>query len=414
MKKALICFLLLLQAAFGSEKDFHRFTLSNGTDVILYENFSSPVVIVGLIFDVGEVDVPAEKFGLAELTLASVINDKTYIELQNAGISYSQHVDREYSEIFAMVSPKDIKSFFQLIRRSLQNFKSQNIEYVKAKIALREKLKFCTHVGDAEDLISSSVRVRGKNACGMFNVAAFNSLSENDVKEFYRNVLAKSHLSVVVCGAVDKKNVENMLASSIGTLPLKNKMTENICEQHSPKNIEMENKFLSSSLHYVYKIPNGCDSKIKSMAMRIFSYEMFNFLALSNTCVQYCGVKDLIVKGDSVIDVYLIPRMDVSLDSLEKMYQAFSQYLLNKPSFDDEIQTVVPIIKNSAMYQRNDLSEMYDYIKNQILSSGDMREIFYDEDDWKKINSKQIEKFLKEKLFSNFMFKARTRYGADI
>lgn len=414
MKKALFCLLLLLQAVFGSEKDFHKFTLSNGTDVILYENFSSPVVAVGFIFDVGAVDVPTEKFGLAELTLANVINAKTHIELQNAGISYSQHVDREYSEIFATVSPKDIKNFFQLMRRSLRNFTTQNMEYVKAKISLRERLKFCTHASDAEDLISSSVHIRNKNASGMFNAAAFNSLSENDVREFYKNVFAKSHLSIIICGAIDKKNVENIVTSSIGTLPQKNKVTENICEQHLSKNIKTENKFLSSSLHYVYKIPSGCDSKIKSMAIKIFSYEMFNFLALSNTSVQYCGIKSLVEKGDSVIDVCLIPRMDVSLDFLEKMYQTFSQYLLNKPFFNDEIQAIIPILKNSAMFQRNDLSEMYNYIKGQVVSLGDMREIFYGEDDWKKISGEQVAKFFKEKLFSGFLFKARTQYGADI
>lgn len=413
MKKILFCLLFMLQTLLCFGENLHRFVLPDGTDVIIYENSVSPAVMVGFVFDFGQIDVPAEKCGIERFIFANIIGDKTHLELQNAGISCSKRIDKEYSEIVAILQPKDLKDFFRLMRRNLANFSVRNFEYIKQKILLHEKLNFCSHKNEDVDLVFSSVDIVGKNTCSMFNRDAFERISAKDVTEFYTDVFAKSHMSIIICGAIDKRTAKNIITSAMGNLPAKNKMDKNICEKHLFKNIYAENKFLSPSLHFGYKISKNIDEKIKEMSVRVFSYEMFRFLAVAYSDVLACGVQDLILKGDNVFDVCLIPKSDVSLNQLENIYSVFTRHLQHKHFTEEEICSLIPMIKNSYTFTLNDLSEMYQYLKKQILSSNDVNSILSNDAELKKVSVKQIEEFFKDKLFSNPLYKVRTQYGAN-
>ncbi len=414
MKKLLACFFLLFGTVFGSEKDLYKFTLPNGTDVIVYENFVAPAVIVGFIFDVGEMDVPAEKCGLGELIAENIIGNNSLIELQNAGISLSKRIDKEYSEILAVVPSQNVVDFFKLMRRNFSNFSLRNFEYTKRKICIREKLNFNSHTNEMSDLVFSAVRIQEKNPCGGFNENAFNSISENDVKTFYKEIFAKSHLSIIICGAIDKKTAENIVTSTIGLLPTKNKVSKNTCEKHLFRSIRAENKFLYSSLHFVYKVLKNSDVRIKEMAMRVFSYELFKFFAMANSLVMSCEVQDLILNGDNLLDVCLTPKSDVSLNQLENTYAVFSQHLQHKRFSEEDLLTLMPMIKNSYLFMLNDLSEIYQYLKTQLLVLNSVDDISIDKNKLEKVTVKQIEEFFKEKLLPNLLYKVRTQYGTNV
>jgi len=415
MKKFL--FLLLMELCFlpqsgdGSflsnlnrEKNnkLQKCVLSNGVDVILHENFSTPMVMVGIIFHTGTFDVPLDKQGISEIIEENFISKESHVKLMELGISYEVNILGTHTEILAKMNPKHIKKFFQIIMEN--SFSVENLDLLKKHLIANHKLAHSCREDVVSNLILENIRYAKSNISGTFNEKSLLSISGDDIKNFFEEHYKKCHLSLIINGAIGYKNLIKVLQSTICTLPYPRQQAtfgDNYITQ-TFKSISFKSKYVGRSIRYLYKVSKDDLNRAYSF-WEILNYEIFNFFQKSNSMIEKFSSNYVVLNGDCIREIEFHLKSDISLEEFQRSYDVFINRICN--------QEILQISKSKLFH---------DYTKEFLCANLDVvySQIKYDflhevKEENELSDPKQFMFFCKRILKDNFILKVIAEYKAN-
>ncbi|MDR1982542.1 MAG: hypothetical protein LBQ08_01960 [Holosporaceae bacterium] len=405
---AIICFgLVFSQLSFGNstcdyESKLKKFVLSNGIDVILYENFRMPVVIVGIIFHTGSSDTPTNKQGITKIIAENFIDEDAYTKLLDLGVSCEISVNGKYTEILATVNPQHMKSFFQIICEN--DFSIRDLDILKKQIIIDNRLIHNCFQDAISNEICANIKYKNSNIDNIVNEKAFLSISQDDVEKYFEQFYQKCHISLIVIGAIGHKNLIKSLQSTICYLDPRRPISDDSCVNQISRFVHLENKYIGRSLHYFYKIPQE-DLALADSFFYIFNHEVFRFFEKANQMISGYKCLDVITNGDRVQQIIFQPRFDVSLVDLQKAYEVFVDRICKQEISTDALAKIKLINDYDRQFLSGDLLGIYAKIKKDYLGKPYTKT---------EINNSQQFNAFCEKIFKhNLILKITTQYNPD-
>lgn len=394
-----------------NQTDFlYKTEFNNGVNVILCEDFKMPIAIIGIIFDIGEVDNPVGNFAMVQLVADNLVSKELNDQLLLIGADYSINVTDRYTEIFVTLPPRYIKKFFNLISEELKNIKIQNMRAAKNTIALQYKMRSQHFKNAVTDNIFANIYLNRKKPGLIFNEHEMKKITESAVKNFFFDHYVDCSLTIIVAGAVGRKKLVKVLHSSIGKMPPRKSMRalKNITANH--KEVMIANKFLNNSLFYIYKIPQEFNTSFLNAFLNIFSYELFTYLQKLQPMLNDFNINTFLNQKDSLLYVTLEPKFNISFNEIINAYEYVISRILTQKFSDDYLEKLSNNIKNRYIIKYNNLYKKYAKLKDAYLSLNGTKNIFNTSDQIKNANEDVIKSYTSEIFLNNFIMRITTKH----
>lgn len=391
-----------------SEKKIKEFSLRNGINIMLHEDFRTPIVLVGVIFHVGSIDAPLDKIGITELVAANLIDKKMHDSFMKYGISYEVSTFGEYTEVIAKMNPKKIDKFFNKISKMLSRIRVENLDMYKKQMAIENRLNNCFLNNALMDNVFSNIDSRN-----ISNESSLSSIDESDVSDFYEDKFKPCKVSIIVVGSVGYKNLIKTLRSSISNIEDRTQTINHKKNHRVLESISLESKYMENSMRYAYSIPSSENNKIENVFFDILNHEAFRFFCKSHSLLSCYTIENIFNYEDRVWLFSMFPKKDVSLDKLQKLYKVFVNKMAMLPLDSHRLSSIAALDKMRTQVLFSNLSCVYDKIKNAYMRGIDLTHIYTISDDIKKADPKAIRSFAKKFFHKDLISTITTRFRSD-
>lgn len=410
MKNFLCASLLIIFANTFAENlndSLYEFPLSNGIDVVLYENFNFPVVIVSVIYDTGALDAPKKFQGsIAEFAEKMLISAELKTKFIENGISYKVNVHEGYTELIAQMHPKNIKMFLGRIAEFSPEY--SNSDYIKQQISLCDDINKINHSDTIENI---QLGLLSKTTPALIpNKQNINCISSEDTARFMERYVS-CNMRIVVCGAVSHRGLLKAMRNSICTMLMRRQITSKTLDKIEKKEVYIRNKHRNNALHFYYLLPGSFD---KSRAYWcIFNELMEKFFhgeyAYADTVI--CG--PCLFYGNTVQEVSLYPKSDVPLEQSEKLYKAFTVKILHEPLDKNFLLSVAEKAENELQFIKTDLMQAYEIIREYSLNKRNIKNAFSCAEEISNISPQEFKKTASAIIKKNNILKIIEKYRDD-
>lgn len=409
MKKIFITLSLVIScniSANGSNDKLYEFKLSNGINIVLYEDFNFPIVTVGLLYDVGALDAKKAPFAVGYFVENLFFSSEAKTNFIENGISYDVNVHAGYTELTALMHPKSVKIFFQQVARAKP--KMSDFNYLKEQFRLSNELNKIT---DYNAMYNTSMGLLEKSTSKLiFNNQDLKELTNNDVARFLEKYRT-CNIRIIVCGAISHRGLLRATKNSVLTMKTRSQIASKYLEKRMPKTVYLEGKYRGNSVSMYYLLPS---SFTKSRAY----WTIFTRLADDFFCGEYAYVSGFVIAphiyyGNSIQKILFWPKMDISLNQLQRLYDAFVIKILNEPLSTDFLSDVALYSKNDTHFIKTDLTRLYELIKESLLNGGNVKNIFGYIDDISEMKPNDFANISSEIIKKNNILKIVEKYKAD-
>lgn len=336
-----------------SETDFKKITLSNNINVLFYENFRSPAVVVNVTFHIRKLEKQLNKYAIREIIAANLVDEKIHNKLMQIGAEYKVSVSNFGIEFFARVNSENLKELFLLIYEiaSKESINIIQLDAFKSALKIKEKISAIFKLRAVQDNVFSLFDKKWS-----YDETSLNSTTEYDVIDFMNNI-RNCHISIAVCGGVGHKNLLKILQSSVSNLSFREKKTEYKEKITPPKcKIHIENKYTNNSIQYVYYLPN-INKKDLQIFWAIVQNEIFKFMVKANKSIQTYYINQF-PNIDGLYILVLIPKSDISMERVKELYKAFTNRMCNISLSSERISEIAQQIEVNNNIELSDLDNI--------------------------------------------------------
>jgi zinc protease len=214
-----------LNAAFAQAQEFEV----DGIKVILKSSVKD-VISTRIFIDGGTANYPKNKEGIEALTLSLAISGGTQSmpkltfnnELEKIGTSINSNTGYDFGDV-SMICVKDYwDKSWDLFSDAIMNpaFDSKEFQIIKDQYIAGAQQNESDP--DAHVLNMSMAHVfEGKNYSKIPNgtVQSLQGLTDSEVREYYKEIMVKNRIFLVVVGDVSKEDISAKIRSSLGKLP---------------------------------------------------------------------------------------------------------------------------------------------------------------------------------------------------
>ncbi|MBC7914040.1 MAG: insulinase family protein [Pyrinomonadaceae bacterium] len=227
---------------------YNRFTLDNGLRVIVHEDFTTPMAVLNVLYDVGARDEDPEQTGFAHLfehlMFGGSVNIPSYDEpLQRVGGENNAFTSNDITNYYITVPAVNIETAFWLESDRMLSlaFSEKSLEVQKNVVAEEFKQRYLNQpYGDVwlklRPLVYKSHPYRwatiGKELSHIENAKI------EDVKAFFNKHYNPSNAIMVVGGAVTTEEVKTLSEKWFGNIPSGLKSPRNLPAE--PKQVEAQ------------------------------------------------------------------------------------------------------------------------------------------------------------------------------
>jgi hypothetical protein len=302
--------------------------------------------------------------------------------------------------------PKRLKAFFQIMSRN--EFSVTNFEILKKQVILDHRLAHNCFADVVVNEILANIQYRNNPPVKMiFNESIFSSISEKDVMDYFETHYKKCHLSVIVSGAIHKKDAIEALRSAFGRQPPRETIpSEDVCSNDDEimKEITIRNKHVGKSVQYFYKIPKN-NIALSNSFFDILNYELFDFFEKINTMVSGYSCYNVISNGDCIKQIVFYPKFDVALADFQVAYNVFVDRVHKRKISSETFAKIMLLKKYSNQFSKQNLDETYSKIRSDYINNlNEENEI---------TSPEQFSALSSDFLGSNLILKIITRYKSD-
>lgn len=353
----------------ATETDFKEIALSNNINVLLHEDFRSPIVVVEVTFHVREIDEPLNKYALREIISANLVDAAMHNKLSQIGAEYYVCASDFGIEFYARVNSEHLKELFLLICEiaARENIKIQHIDITKTALMIEEQLAEIYKVRAASDNVFSLFDRKWP-----YDKRALSSVTETDVMDFINDRVRNCHISIIVCGAVGYKSLLKILQSSVSNLSSRETKPE-YKDKIQPVNCEIsiKDKYISNGVQYVYYTPS-ISKKDLQVFWEIVHKEIFRFLSKTSKVIRGYHVNRVPRMLGNLYIVTLLPKSDVSIEEVKKLYQSFTQRMCNVSLTPERISEIAQITDTENKIKLSDLENICSLISEGYVGSIDL------------------------------------------
>lgn len=409
MKKLFFALFIIFSmniSADNSDNKVYEFKLSNGINIVLCENFNFPVVMIGVLYDVGALEAPKGAFAINHLAEKLFLSQGIKNNLTENGISYSVDVYAGYTELIALMPPKSVKAFFQNVAKIKP--KVSDFNYFKEQVRLCDKLN---KIAGSDTIHDIGMGLLGKDTSKLiFNEKALNELKREDIVKFFEKYYT-CNIRIIVCGAISHRGLLRALKNSILMMKTRRQCTSKYLDKRTSRTVFLEGKHQTNSLKMYYLLPSSFP---KSQAYwSIFAKLMEDFFCGEYDYASDFEISPYLCYGNVMQKISLWPKGDVSLNQLQKVYDAFVIKLLNEPLSDDLQANLAFNEKNRVSVIKTHLSGLYELIEKSLLNNENVKNIFGYIDDIMEMKPNDFINISADIIRKNHILKIIEKYKAD-
>ena len=228
--------------------EFSRFELDNGLRVLVHEDFSTPLVAVNLLYNVGARDESPERTGFAHLFEHLMFGGSTNIPnfdepIQMAGGENNAFTNNDITNFYNILPAENIETAFWLEsdRMLSINFSKENLE-IQRKVVLEEFKETCLNqpYGDVWHHIADmayKVHPYRWPTIGM-KPKHLEEASMEEVKTFFYRYYRPNNAILVVSGNATKEKVKQLAKKWFDNIPRGTFVKKKLPQEPPQKKIE--------------------------------------------------------------------------------------------------------------------------------------------------------------------------------
>ncbi|MAI85156.1 MAG: peptidase M16 [Rickettsiales bacterium] len=347
--------ILLWSKSYSKDLEPQSFVLPNGIKVVLIENNRAPVVTQMAWYNVGSIDEPYGKSGIAHfLEHLMFKGTKKYKNnffsnfISKNGGSENAFTSFDYTAYYQTVPSEFLEDIIKMEADRMKNLLLTNNQVqTEKKVILEERYQRID--SDSSSLLDESMqKVLFPNSTYGTPIIGWkheiDTLSFDDVKQFYKTFYQPENLILVYSGNIDKKKLMKLTRKYFGkiyNLSRKNHRL-NLVDPELKTNIRVELIDKESKQRIwkrFYKTYSYVDSVKKGIALDLG----LKILAGGTTSILYDelvkkkkvvsaigGYYNGLTRGDGVIYFYAVPNEKINLLDLEVMIDENIKDAINK------------------------------------------------------------------------------------
>ncbi|QKX00774.1 insulinase family protein [Wolbachia endosymbiont of Dipetalonema caudispina] len=352
--------------------------LSNGLDIYVIPNHRIPAVLHTIIYKVGGMDDPIGKAGLAHYfehlmfeTTGKFKDIKS--TMSSIGAEFNAFTTREYTCYYELVLKKDLPLIMEIEADRMDNFNvTQDKIDKEKKIVLEErKMRFDNNPINLlwEEMNNAFYRNGyGRSVIGWEN--DIKTYNQDDITRFHNNYYHPNNAILIIVGDIKFDEVKKLAKEKYGKIKAKPIM------RHYPNQDPIHHADLSVTLkstevkepilYFRYCVPllKHIDQIFAvNLAVDILgngkSSKLYEDLVLNkNIAVSVNTYYNSLVFSNGYIDIEIIPKSGVKLDTIEKKLNIAINNFTSKGITQEELQNAKLKYKAAQFDKLSDLTNI--------------------------------------------------------
>lgn len=201
-------------------------TLKNGLKIVWFVDQKLPVIDMGFLFLEGSKNDPKGKSGCASLTGAALergAGGKSNLEFARAfeqkGGSFGVSVDDDSTSLSIHGLSKDADHYLDLLSDVILKPNFYDKEILDLKIKENDRFQ---HLGDSTENLASYAFGKWISSGTPYSrgqiesIKEFNSVTPEDIRQFYKKTYTPNHAYLMIVGRVDKETFRKKLIQKFG------------------------------------------------------------------------------------------------------------------------------------------------------------------------------------------------------
>lgn len=253
---------------------FERFTLANGLRVVVHQDFSTPMVVVNTMYDVGARDENPEQTGFAHLfehlMFGGSVNIPNYDEpLQMAGGENNAYTTNDLTNYYIQLPKENLETAFWLESDRMLSlaFSEKSLETQRKVVCEEFKEHYLTkpygNVWHKMRELAYTIHPYRWMTIGK-ELAHIENATLQDVKNFFFKHYTPANAILVVAGNVTMERVKELAEKWFGDIPSGEKYNRQLPqepEQKAARRITLTADVPLDALYKCWHMPGRLDSR---------------------------------------------------------------------------------------------------------------------------------------------------------
>ncbi len=218
--------------------DYEEAVLDNGLRVLVHKDDTTSMVAFNLIYDVGSKDEDPEKTGFAHLFEHLMFSGSKHVkdfdmELDRVGGSNNAFTNNDFTNYYILIPKDSLEVAFRIESDRMRNLAiTQKKLDIQKGVVIEEFKERCLNqpYGDSDLLVRPLSYKRHPYAWSTIgkNVEQIESVSLQDVKDFYATYYKPDNAVLTVAGPVEAGEIFEMSRKWFGSIPKGNRPERNL------------------------------------------------------------------------------------------------------------------------------------------------------------------------------------------
>lgn len=380
--------------------------LNNGIEVILCEDFKSPVVLVGIIWHVGALDNPVNQYGITNIISNNILSEKSLEAMYCIGAMCTTHLSDTDTSIVAEVSSKKIKQFFDIVVSDTCKIDIRNLDVYKKHLILCDKMHRYRYSNCVPLEIITGIQDHYPKNNIVFNEKELMSITKQQVCDFFHKHYNDAPISIVVIGAIGRKQLMKILHLTMGSLPQRAiKPHKNCVKTNIKKNVTIENQFMHYSLSDVIRVSMPKNTKKFNSLLWFFYHEMHKFFTDISESAGDVSLSQSRVGNEAFLKIHFLLGPYYSIAKVISEYSVFTKRFYTTQYTAEYLKTLANIAAQNYKLTFSDSSAAYNMIKELLVSNNgeDVYNIFPTLEDLQSISPEDLQQFYNDIRSGTFL-----------
>jgi len=251
---------------------YKKHTLSNGLKVIVHEDFSTPLAVVNVLYDVGARDEQEDKTGFAHLfehlMFGGSVNIPSYDEpLQRVGGENNAFTNNDITNYYCILPATNLETALWLESDRMLSlaFTEKSLEVQRSVVIEEFKQRYLNQPYGDEWLLLRPLAYTVhpyKWATIGKDISHIEQATMDDVKSFFKRFYTPSNAILVIAGNVEADDAIQMAEKWFSDIPAGIKNIRNLPEepiQERARKLVVEKDVPAHSIHKVYQMSRRMD-----------------------------------------------------------------------------------------------------------------------------------------------------------
>ncbi|WP_051240718.1 M16 family metallopeptidase [Tepidiphilus margaritifer] len=373
-----VCIALLVAAAAHAETKLFR--LDNGMELIVVEDHRAPSVVHMIWYDVGAIDEPAGKTGVAHMFEHMMFKGTPTVgpgefsrRVAELGGRDNAFTSRDYTAYFEQIPPQALEEVMKLEADRMQHLAFDPNEFAKEREVVREERRMRT------DDVPESLGEEALMASAFWSHPYHNPvigwptdierLTLEDVRQWYRTWYTPNNARLVIVGDVKAEDVLALAQrhyGSIGARPVPDRPFLSESPQHGRRHAIVRGPTELPSLTLAWKVPplRDLESDREPYALMVLAAVLDGYDGARLTkalvreqpkAIAVSAEYDGLARGPGLFTLAASARPGVTLDQLEKALREEMERIAREGVSEQELQRVIRQAVAQQVYKRDSL-----------------------------------------------------------